>query len=304
MNPLVSVVIPAYNHAKYIENTVLSVIEQTYDNIEIIIVDDGSTDNTKSICKELEQKYSNIKYFYHDNMGAHNTLNKAIDLSNANYIAVLNSDDIFYKNKIAKCVEIISKDNEIEFIVGNIHFIDENNKVQTKGISVDWQKRAIDFYSKANLLPISCLNENFIATTSNMFFSKQLWKHIGGFNALRYCHDLDFMMAAFRSSRYYFDQSEHHIQYRVHSGNTIKEDIRKVRVELAAVLASSLIIDNMSLLSSEDVVNSKIFNMFLENKNMSNLLIYMMIYYIKFSDRKLFFESIYNNDQKNQFLEF
>lgn len=302
--PLVSVVIPAYNHAKYIKDAINSVIEQTYQNIEIIIVNDGSTDDTESICKELEKKHSCIKYFYHDNIGAHNTINKAVCLSTGKYIAVLNSDDIFYRNKIARCIEIVNSHCEIEFISGNIHFIDENNKIQTKGISIDWQKRAQEFYDKANSLPISCLNENFIATTSNMFFSKSLWELVGGFNALRYCHDLDFMMAAFRNCKYYYDKDQYHIQYRVHTENTIKEDIQKVRVELSAVLASSLVIDNMSLLHSEDVESSKIFNMFLDNKNMSNLLVYMMMYYIKLGDRKLFFENIYNNNQKSKFLQF
>lgn len=303
MKPLVSVVIPAYNHAKYIKDTITSVLEQTYENIEIIVVNDGSIDNTESICLEMAEKYSCIKYFYHDNMGAHTTINKAITLSNGKYIAVLNSDDIFYTNKIARCVEIVNNDNKIEFVVGNVDFIDEKNKIQAKGIPIDWQKRALEFYSKTKSLPISCLNENFIATTSNMFFSKSLWERVGGFNALRYCHDLDFMMAAFRNCKYYYDSSENHIQYRVHSENTIKEDIKKVRVELSAVLASSLVIDNMSLIKSEDAYDSKLFDMFLNNKNMSNLIIYMMMYYIKFGDRKLFFEKIYN-DNKNQFLEF
>lgn len=301
MNPLVSIVIPAYNHERYIRKTVKSALNQTYKNIEVIIINDGSTDSTDKICIDLASKNQAIKYYFHENMGAHNTLNKGISIASGEYIAILNSDDIFYTNKIERCIEIVNKNKAIQFITGSVKFINENDVIQTKGTSVDWQKRAHEFYHLTKYLPISCLNENFMATTSNMFFSKSLWKHVGQFNALRYCHDLDFMMAAYRNCAYYYDENTFHIQYRVHSQNTIKEDISKVMIELSAVIASSLVIDNMNLLCEQNIDTSKFFNIFLNNKNISNILIYMMMYYLSINDRKSFFDNIYNNNNKEIF---
>lgn len=175
MLPLVSIIIPAYNHEKYVEQAVLSAVNQIYTNIEVILLNDGSTDKTPTVCERLADQFQVIRYFSHSNMGAHCTINKGIREARGQYIAVLNSDDIFLPDKIERCVELVGSDNSLQLVCGDVSFIDDKSKVQNKGLSVDWLNRSKLFLNYSRLLPLSILNENFFVTTSNMFFSKKIW---------------------------------------------------------------------------------------------------------------------------------
>ncbi len=97
---LVSILIPLYNSEKYIAKTIDSALAQTYENTEILIFDDGSTDNSLSIASKYESKYENVKVFTHDNRGAQVTRNKLFELSSGTYIQYLDADDLLDKNKI------------------------------------------------------------------------------------------------------------------------------------------------------------------------------------------------------------
>ena len=95
-NPLISVMMPTYNNAKYIKQAIESIYAQNYDNMEIIVVDDGSTDNTKEILKQ----YKNIKYFYMEHKGISFARNVALKNSKGEYIAFLDSDDYWLPDKL------------------------------------------------------------------------------------------------------------------------------------------------------------------------------------------------------------
>lgn len=90
---MVSVVIPAYNVEKYIKKCIESVIEQTHKDIEIIVVDDGSTDSTGKICHELKERYRNIKYIYQENKGVSEARNTGIRESKGDYLMFVDGDD-------------------------------------------------------------------------------------------------------------------------------------------------------------------------------------------------------------------
>jgi len=106
--PKVSVIIPTYNRENYICNAIDSVLNQTYRDFEIIISDDGSTDNTKKVLK----KYNNsIKYYYQDNGGEASARNFGIKLASGEYIAFLDSDDIWLEQKLEKQMDYIEKTN-------------------------------------------------------------------------------------------------------------------------------------------------------------------------------------------------
>ena len=103
-NSLVSVLVPCFNHAKYIETCILSVINQSYKNIELIVLDDGSTDGSYEIAEQLKLKFD-FKLIKQDNRGLAATLNRAIiEFSNGDYVAICASDDYFPINKIEKQV--------------------------------------------------------------------------------------------------------------------------------------------------------------------------------------------------------
>ncbi len=105
--PLVSVLIPLYNAQEYISATLESVLNQTYTNIEIIIVDDGSSDNSIEIVKSYQQRYSNIALYTQPNSGASRARDRAFELSKGDYINYLDSDDLLSSNKIASQIELL-----------------------------------------------------------------------------------------------------------------------------------------------------------------------------------------------------
>lgn len=91
--PSVSVIITTYNRANLVSRAIDSVLNQTYKDFELIIIDDGSTDNTKSLIDSYLQKDKRIVYFYQENKGWPSALNKGIELSKGEYIAFLDSDN-------------------------------------------------------------------------------------------------------------------------------------------------------------------------------------------------------------------
>ena len=299
----ISVIIPAYNHEKYIKDTIESVQSQTFEHIEIIIVNDGSSDNTGLISKDKAMEDPRITVHEQSNQGAHHAINYGIGLAGGNYVAVLNSDDIFLPDKIQRCVDIISDEPDVEFIAGNVELIDESGDRLKSGIEVDWLHRAHFFWEKSECLPLSILNENFIATTSNMFFSKKIWQKANGFMPLRYCHDLEFLMFVFKNGACRIDSCDH-IRYRIHSQNTIKENLNRVRVEIASVIAASIIEYDMDLIGESNLDKHLMFKEFLRNKNLSDLIIFLIMVYLRFNDRQKFFSNIYKEDVKDLYAQF
>lgn len=124
----ISVIIPSYNHEKYIKQAINSVLNQTYQNFEIIILDDCSKDKTKKILKNYKDE--RIKILYNQtNIGAVNTLNNLIDLANGEYIALLNSDDYWEKTKLEKQIDLMEKNKEIAACFTWADFVDNHNKL-------------------------------------------------------------------------------------------------------------------------------------------------------------------------------
>jgi glycosyltransferase involved in cell wall biosynthesis len=136
--PLVSVVTPAYNAERYIEDTIKSVINQTYPYIEHIIIDDGSTDETPKILQKFEKLY-NLKWFSKKNEGQAVTLNKCIDLAQGELVVILNADDVlFYKEEIADIVQYFERNNKIDIVYGHMAIIDEKNKLLKIWYTIPW----------------------------------------------------------------------------------------------------------------------------------------------------------------------
>ncbi|TYB96326.1 MAG: glycosyltransferase family 2 protein [Kosmotoga sp.] len=128
MKELVSIITPLYNSKKFIADTLESVINQSYTNWEMLIVDDCSTDNGAKIVKKYSQNDNRIKYFKQNiNKGPAKTRNKAIKLANGRYIAFLDSDDLWKKNKLKKQLEYM-KNNDFAFTFTRYQKINENGE--------------------------------------------------------------------------------------------------------------------------------------------------------------------------------
>ncbi|PEC23566.1 glycosyltransferase family 2 protein [Bacillus cereus] len=126
---LVSVIVPLYNAEKYIEETMESILNQTYKNIEIVIVDDGSKDQSSFIVKNLEKKYpQQIKYILQENQGVSVARNTGIENASGEYISFLDSDDLWHPTKIEKQIESMHKNNMDACYCGYMNFYEETGE--------------------------------------------------------------------------------------------------------------------------------------------------------------------------------
>jgi len=170
--PLVSIIIPTYNRADLLSRAIQSVINQTYKDWELLIIDDGSTDNTKEIVEEFVKKDPRIKYFYQENKGQGAARNLGIRESKGEYIAFLDSDDEFLENKIEKSVKIFNEDKNIGMIYSNAIII--GNYLDNK------KSLEISKLYYGNIYKKLLLN-NFI-TTSTVVVKKEVFLNCGFFN--------------------------------------------------------------------------------------------------------------------------
>lgn len=100
LKPLVSIIIPVYNMEEYLDNCIKSIIRQTYSNFEILLIDDGSTDQSKSLCISWEKRDNRIRFFNHDNHGVSYTRNRGLKESRGEYIIFIDADDIVFEKYI------------------------------------------------------------------------------------------------------------------------------------------------------------------------------------------------------------
>ena len=131
--PLVSIIIPCYRQAEYISEAIESVISQTYDNWECIIIDDGSPDNTKDISSLYIRYDKRIKYIYQENQGVSNARNNGILFSRGKYILPLDADDIIASTYVEKAVSILESHPEYAVAGTLIQRFDEEGYWGTPG---------------------------------------------------------------------------------------------------------------------------------------------------------------------------
>lgn len=124
-----SIVVPVYNTEKYIERCLNSILDQTYNNYEIIVVDDGSKDNSLGIIKEIAAKNDNIKLFSKKNSGVSDTRNFGVSKCQGDYLCFVDSDDYIEKNYLEKIKDIILHNNHPDLIKINYDMFDEKNNV-------------------------------------------------------------------------------------------------------------------------------------------------------------------------------
>lgn len=294
-NPSISVVLPLYNHAHYIAETLQSVLRQTSPVDEIILIDDGSTDDGFSVASEMLNGEPRATLLRQENCGAEKTLNRAIELSQSEFVAVLNSDDLFAPTKIERCRTILCDHPEIDFISGGIGIIDEKGERLGEGETVEWLQRATEFQKKCRTLDQAFLNENSVVSTSNMVFSRELWRNCQGFQPLRYCHDLDFLLTALCGHGVMIDWELTHILYRVHNSNTIKENVLMVRLEVAAVMANAMATNSSRLLDAEHLSGDfRLIAEIMNSKNNGALLSTLQMLRNNCADRHDFYTLIKN----------
>jgi glycosyltransferase involved in cell wall biosynthesis len=137
---MVSVIVPAYNHESYVGETLDSLLNQTYKNYEILVIDDGSTDNTTNICENYAKLYPDIiRYKRQTNLGVTATVNKMLAMAQGEYIGLTASDDIWYPEKLEKQIALFQEDydEKIGLVYTFGDHINENiNRSRGDGLSL------------------------------------------------------------------------------------------------------------------------------------------------------------------------
>lgn len=160
----VSVIIPCYNHALFIIETLESVLNQSYENFECIIIDDGSTDDTKETVENWIIGRNKFKYIFQENLGLSNARNKGISLSSGSFILPLDSDDKISENYLEKCIDILESSQENKIAYGEAFFFGNSSN-----------KWNLEEYKFEDLL-----YKNMIYCSG--VYRKEDWKRVGGYD--------------------------------------------------------------------------------------------------------------------------
>jgi glycosyltransferase involved in cell wall biosynthesis len=257
-SPLVSVVIPSYNHKRFLQKCLDSVAAQTYKNIEVVIVDDCSADGSTS---EIERLIQNVswklrfpqKTQFHSfakNQGAHAALNYGITKANGDIIALLNSDDMYHPERI-KCIVDAMQNKKSEFVFSWVEYVDESDRTVTNSHPVAHRyfgtQKLISQYPSVGF---ACLISNVSISTGNFAFTKALFNRVGEFTNYRYCHDWDFLLRSILHTEPLFLEQDLYY-YRFHGKNTF-ETLESIAEEESTKILTSI----LSKMQVEDLPNS------------------------------------------------
>ena len=120
MNPKISIIVPCYKQSQYLEDSLLSILEQTYINWECIIVNDGSPDDTEKVAQIWVKKDVRFKYLFQQNRGVSNARNNGINLAMGEYILPIDADDKIENNYVAECLNAIENSKDIKVVYGKV----------------------------------------------------------------------------------------------------------------------------------------------------------------------------------------
>ncbi|MNM87184.1 putative glycosyltransferase EpsE [compost metagenome] len=214
--PLVTVIIASYNHARYIEASINSVVNQTYKNIELLVVDDGSKDDSPAVLKRLQAQHG-FDLRFQANQGLARTLNDAIARARGDLIVPFGSDDIMLPHRIATQVEYMHGKPEVGICSANIETIDHDGKVMG---AREQRKRNLPF--RRLDFDDLWLDRKPGPMAATLMLRREALEKVGGFNADIRLEDVYIELSIARAGYYIDVLGEVLAQYRDHPTNTFK----------------------------------------------------------------------------------
>lgn len=228
--PKISVVIPAYNHQRYIRQAIDSIYAQNWPGIELRILDDGSSDDTVAVAEEALQGLEGISAFLDTqaNCGSATTLNRLIDAVDADYVAILNSDDYYCPGRFTALIEA-STNSRLFFGFSGVRF-HQSAKVPDFALYEDWYRSKFAASCAMPTCGFAIVSANITISSSNFLFSRELFDLAGGFEpSLTLTQDWQFAIKCMR----WVEPSlvpERLLSYRVHGDNTYRK-LHDLRIE-------------------------------------------------------------------------
>jgi|GEM_PF-517294 len=247
---LISVIIPAYNHELFVADAINSVLLQSFADFEIIAIDDGSTDNTFAEIKKINDP--RIRLFHQTNIGAAGTINRGIELSQGQYITILNSDDLYHPERLAMFKQYMDENPDtmvLSSLVQPVDTLGKHLEPESGNAFHDywlkWYDTAVHNLQWDNNYFFSLLQSNFVVSTSNIFLNSRIFQMENKFNPiLAYCHDYAFLLRILQTHRFGFIHQKL-VKYRLHDTNTIRHNHFLKRLEVQYAIFDSLKFDEV-----------------------------------------------------------
>lgn len=233
--PLVSIITPSFNQGRFIKFTIESVLGQDYPNIEYIVMDGGSTDETVDILRSYGNR---ISWVSEPDKGQTDAINKGIRKSSGEIIAYLNSDDVYLPGTISHIVRLLQENPETEFVYGDFHAIDENGAILDRIKTIPFDPNILLY------------DANFISQPAS-FYRRSLFDKIGCFDdSLHYLMDYEFFLRAarrrikFQLARRYLSAIRYHGECKTLTGaepwaeerHALKRKYARMRVQSPAAM--------------------------------------------------------------------
>lgn len=202
--PLVSVICLCYNHQRFIEDSILSVLNQTYPNIEIIVVDDFSSDGSKEVIQRLGDKHSEVQILLLDhNHGNTAAFNKGFEASSGKFIIDLATDDILCPERVAEGLKTFEQSSsKVGVNFTNAEIIDERSKLLEHFYAVDANGLALDKPPQGDLY-LELIRRFFICPPT-MMYKRSVLEELNGYDEELHYEDFDFWIRSSRLFDYCF----------------------------------------------------------------------------------------------------
>lgn len=219
--PIVSVLMPSYNHSKFVSEAINSVLDQTFDDLELIIVDDDSKDESQEILSRFTESDDRIKLLVHEkNMGIAKTLNDCFKNSRGQYIAFLASDDVWMGDKLEKQVHVLNTNNDL-IVFSDGLIIDDDSNPTGERTSEKYKNANVDGFVFEDII-------NCWVNGSSMIFKRDNVKNIKFNEKLKYLNDTQFYIDLGHKFQYYF-MKEPLSKYRLHGTNSSHGVIKDIK---------------------------------------------------------------------------
>jgi glycosyltransferase involved in cell wall biosynthesis len=222
--PKVSVIMPTYKHAQYVEQAIRSVLDQSFDDFELLVIDDCSPDETYEIAEKTIAEYDATGrarvYRMPINSDAFNVINYGVANSRGEYVAIINSDDAWTGDRLASLVSAMEKDRA-DLAFSRVTVIDQDGEVLATDhpAAMEIYRRQDECFRASGPLMVHLVEYNACVTTGNLMFTRALFDKLGGFSHMRLCHDWDFLLRASFQAKLLMIDAPHYL-YRIHTSNT------------------------------------------------------------------------------------